>query len=423
MLLAGAFFVLPAVADTGTALRKTDNAATKYYQAFLQLPRLDDEDEQVLYEWDSTAFGKKEKDLLESTWLFTALDFLRRGAELTSCDWGLNVEDGPAMLVGHLMCSRRLARIAFLRGRYRLESGRIEEGLADFRSGYGLAHHVGTDNLEMSRLVQISIESMMVGFAAENLTRDNLGRLDAETLDRLKGFFKDAQKRRPLQPVLRFEKTSLCDYIAKSVMKALVKDLPRREKKELIGIVEREGSTMQTLAKIIRRSAGEEEGIAPARTQDAAKAFGDSKMVSKMLEESNDDPAEAVAKMFLQFEECFEKLVHVADSDPEEVLRIEKQMLEVSNPLVTALLGVHARLRFEEAKIQTKYAMLEAGVLIMMEGPQAVSKVRDPYGDGQFEYRKLDKGFELVSDLKHRPDSAGRRAPVVLAIGAPEKER
>ncbi len=44
-----------------------------------------------------------------------------------------------------------------------------------------------------------------------------------------------------------------------------------------------------------------------------------------------------------------------------------------------------------------KMAMLEAALAARLEGPQAVTRVANPYTGEPFEYRKTEHGFELRS--------------------------
>ena len=58
-------------------------------------------------------------------------------------------------------------------------------------------------------------------------------------------------------------------------------------------------------------------------------------------------------------------------------------------------------------------AMLLASVAVVESGPEALKDIKDPFGDGPFEHRALDKGFELQSKLTYE----GK--PVTLTIGQP----
>ena len=60
-------------------------------------------------------------------------------------------------------------------------------------------------------------------------------------------------------------------------------------------------------------------------------------------------------------------------------------------------------------------AMLLAAVAVSSEGPEKLKDIPDPFGNGPFEYRTLDSGYELKSKL------VVDDKPVTLTIGAKSK--
>ena len=68
-----------------------ENAALQYWQSFALLPRLDEEQEQILKDWRAP-IDVATRELLEES--RTALMYIRRAAQLRHCDWGLDYRDG-----------------------------------------------------------------------------------------------------------------------------------------------------------------------------------------------------------------------------------------------------------------------------------------------------------------------------------------
>ena len=62
-------------------------------------------------------------------------------------------------------------------------------------------------------------------------------------------------------------------------------------------------------------------------------------------------------------------------------------------------------------RAEARMAMLLAAISVVEGGPDKLADIRDPFGEGPFEYRKLDAGFELSSKLQQD----GK--PVTLLIG------
>jgi hypothetical protein len=66
-------------------------------------------------------------------------------------------------------------------------------------------------------------------------------------------------------------------------------------------------------------------------------------------------------------------------------------------------------------RAETRMAMLLAAIAVLESGPEKLAGIKDPFGDGPFNYRKLEKGFELSSKLEDK----GK--PVTLTVGVKKK--
>jgi hypothetical protein len=65
----------------------------------------------------------------------------------------------------------------------------------------------------------------------------------------------------------------------------------------------------------------------------------------------------------------------------------------------------------KERRSQARVALLLAAIAVAEGGPERLKDIDDPFGDGPFEYQKLDNGFELKSQLKFEGQ------PVTLRVG------
>src|SRR4030095_9982581 len=68
-----------------------------------------------------------------------------------------------------------------------------------------------------------------------------------------------------------------------------------------------------------------------------------------------------------------------------------------SRVFAMTLVPVVNPLRVPTAQLEAHEAMLRTAAETAANGEPAVSKSRDPFGTGPFEYRKLPRGFELTS--------------------------
>ena len=56
--------------------------------------------------------------------------------------------------------------------------------------------------------------------------------------------------------------------------------------------------------------------------------------------------------------------------------------------------------RAKEQRHEARLAMLLAGIAVAESGPEKLKNLKDPFGNGPFEYHQTGNGFELQSQLK-----------------------
>lgn len=123
--------------------------------------------------WDQDLLGA----YLESNG--TALRELERGSRLPECNFGLDYEDGAAMLLVHLASARKIAKLNVLHARQHLAQGRPSEAIEAFLVGFRFADHVWRDGTLITALVARAISKLTIRplfLAIEQ------GGLDAEAL-------------------------------------------------------------------------------------------------------------------------------------------------------------------------------------------------------------------------------------------------
>jgi len=90
----------------------------------------------------------------------------------------------------------------------------------------------------------------------------------------------------------------------------------------------------------------------------------------------------------------------------------ELSKAQSANPWVGIIAPQFKKMRELTAASETKRALLDAAILIVRDGEQAVAKTADPFGQGPFTYRQgPGKGFELEGKLRYRDQ------PVRLVVG------
>jgi hypothetical protein len=366
---------VPAAAQSPDA--KSDlgaNAALKYWQAFAVLPRLDKDQEKLLEEGNRSPLDAAALKLIDSS--EKSRMYLHRGAKLPRCDWSLDYEDGVNLLLPHLTKARTLARLTLLHARYAFEQGHSQEGVEDVTAVLVLARQLDPDPSLISALVRTSIEAMAIETLAPYLPR-----LDAAS-------FKALSYRLDNLPVGEtIEKKLLAEN--KYVLGSKIKMLQEADKKK-------EGSWRDALKVIFGVEAGGE-------TPEAIKSIPTLEKAVKLLEDLDPVYTQQAKLAALPREEF--------DAQYPEFMKKAK----TANPLAAACLPDVARFLAVERRNQTQILLLKAAIAVVQGGPEKVKDFKDPFGTGQFEYKALDKGFELKSKLIYRDQ------PVTLVVGAAKK--
>lgn len=91
------------------------------------------------------------------------------------------------------------------------------------------------------------------------------------------------------------------------------------------------------------------------------------------------------------------------------------QKVKATSPMAILILSTNLTIA-SERRNQAQIALFKAAIAVVQNGPDKLKDIRDPFGDGPFEYRVLDKGFELKSKLLFNGQ------PVMLTIGNATKE-
>jgi len=146
----------------------SQNAALRYWAAFVYLPTHGDERLELLREWDTIDI-EAAREQLEVSIGTDSLDYLHWASELDQCVWAINRDAGPYALMPHLSHSRVLAQLGLLRARVRLHDGDSMGAAEDIVAVMKLGRAFDSDLILISSLVGMSIESKAVEWVAANL--------------------------------------------------------------------------------------------------------------------------------------------------------------------------------------------------------------------------------------------------------------
>jgi hypothetical protein len=92
-----------------------------------------------------------------------------------------------------------------------------------------------------------------------------------------------------------------------------------------------------------------------------------------------------------------------------------KKKTKADHPLAGYFLTTPDTILAAQHRNQARMELLKAASAVVRGGPEALKSIKDPFGDGPFEYRPMDKGFELRSNLLFHDQ------PVTLTVGRAKK--
>lgn len=341
------------------------NAALKYWHAFAFIPEYDEPQKEIIWNWHNVAFDKAAVEVIrKGDW---SLTYLHRGAALPQCVWGLDIEaDGAECYFPYLGKARQLARLAFLRGRYRFENGDEDGGIADALAVLKLARDAGRDQLLVSFLVRTSIEDDNHNPTAVHLLASYLPTLSPDGLRKLKaglealpapGSVKEAWVRD-----LRIYVTSFRELVAGM-------EGSEHLSTEFGRLVHGLDMTIDVDAMIAAQG-----GTAAGLLAGVDEAAGHIEQASHLFDLPREEAyAEATA------------------------LRAKAK---AAAPLVAELVPDPKLFIYRDARVRVRQAALRAAIDVLREGPKAVNGTQDPCGDGPFSYKPLPNGgFTLISAL------------------------
>lgn len=343
-----------------------DNAALQYWQGFAELPVLDPAEQKALENCENIGLDGAADALLDKA--RPSLMYLHRGERLQRCAWGLDYKDGPNLLMPHLGKARALARFAVLHMRQQLTRHQWHAGAEDTLALLRFARHVGVDPVLIARIVDTGIEFLTIEQLAPFLPD-----MDAPSLKLLADGLATLAPAATLQSCIIDDRRFTAEPLAQRLQQAaLAKD--SRLKDILDAFVDPQSSTR--LTKELETTAH-----AAACSRDFPRLYDEILAMSEL-------PSAEFAKQYRDFENAIAR-----------------------NPLALGMLPNLQGLRAAFDRQQTRMELLRAAIAVVQGGSERVKDVKDPFGDGPFQFRGLDHGFVLTSKLVYRGE------PVSLTFG------
>jgi hypothetical protein len=357
---------------SGARAEKEANAAEHYQKAFLLLPELTEEENQLLDSLPAAPFNEVGSRLIERC--ERALGAMTRAAALEKCDWRHDFAKGiDDRFMTPLMKTRQLAKLTCLRAGYSLQHKAEIAPIDDLTATVRMGRHVGKNGPFMATLVQLAIENSVIHVVAAYLPQQN-----AKTAKALGAFLNGLPKDNALNGGLKGEKHYILQFFPTQ--------LRNKNSDEAFDLLRRSGYSDEEI-RVIRKIIGSD--------------------VEKLLK---------LIDGAAQLCDDVAKISALPRSEFMAALSALKKNAQHNNPIAGSVIPSIEGVRYACDRTEVLFAMLQAAIAVSLQGTDELKRIKDPFGDGPFEYRSFGGGFELRSNL-HEKD----RGPAILTVGVETK--
>jgi hypothetical protein len=209
------------------------NAALIYWQSFALMPGLTGDERQRIAVAASTLSHELPEDLVPILEQYNiALDQLQRATTVAHCDWDLDTDDGPLMLLTHLQKARELSFAVSLVAKKRFESGDIQGGIDLLHATMKLARDASRPPLLISFLVGTVIERNAIDVLAQFLQE-----MSAEEHERIREMMRSLPASPSFVDCMHCEKQMLAPWLERRIEAAMVDLQPGNNASDVVAAV------------------------------------------------------------------------------------------------------------------------------------------------------------------------------------------
>jgi len=370
---------ITAVAAANPPSTAPTNPALVYWQAFSQLPIPLPPDEQKIYDNPRTV-PVDDKYAALAKRFDPAFRLARRAVAMNGhADWGVDMADGPEALLPHLAKAKAVALAAAFRARYFVAHGKPRDAAQDLVAALVLGRHCASDNILISTLVSIAIDSIVGNSVAELYFG-----LDAESAGMILAGLDASPPAASIRDCIDKGERSFGAWFRQQF-----EQIRTREGGD-------EARSLQGIRELIARTMREEK---------------DYTVADRMLQEVG-GTTEGLLNAINALNATYDEMVSLAERPyPESGPAIQAffERVEASkNPFVHELMPALKSTREKEFRAQARITLLRAGLIRRIQGEDAMRGISDPFGSGPLRYRRVtfqneDRGFELSSELATQP--------------------
>lgn len=359
---------------------RTDiNPALLYWQAFAVMPDLPDPDQKYLFETDWRTRPMDERAGQLAAKYDSTFRLLRQAVVAkVPCDWGIDMTQGPYALLPHLAKAKRCAQAATLRGRWAVQNNRQEAAREDLAAAFVMGRNLARDQVLISALVQIAIESILTGHVTQQWAV-----LRTETIGALLNDFDHAPARRTMAECMRTEKAALYEWLLHKV-ESIRAEYPNNEQ-----------AALTVIASMLSDIASEDSQKRSTLGADVLEATGHS--VARLV---------ASVQELAPFYDELEKVMALPYAEFQPALdNVNSRVAAHPNLILHEFFPAVLKVRLKEFRVIARFALLRAAYQRRLDPVGGLARVTDPFGSGPFEYSRfklegVDRGFKLQSELR-----------------------
>jgi hypothetical protein len=374
----GLLIIMGAIAGASAENYRTDiNPALRYWEAIMMAQNIPqaDRDQLRTNDWRSQPLPPKLGELVSG--YDNEFRLLRAAAHAqVPCDWGLDLTEGPDLLLPHLAHAKWLCQVARLRMMWDLQNGRQAEARDDLLAALALGRNLPQDGTLISVLVQIAIENILISTIAENYYQ-----FSPDTLKQIEDGFEAAPVRGTAAHAVATGERSFYKWFVRHVEEARAQH-PGDE-----------AATMTSIRATFDRVFGPNEGGT------------NSDRVEQLLQASG-ETSEGILKLLAGLPPMYDRAVAIMSLPLSEydaaASRFSLEIKNSSNPFIGELFPALSKARSKEFATLEKLAMLRAAVEYKSRGDAGFNSVTDPAARGpfvseRFVFEGVDRGFKLKS--------------------------
>lgn len=369
-----------AIASLSTPVRAEANAnpALLYWQAFGVMPNLSESERKI--------FDHRRTVPVDEAYAAVARQYdsvfrlVRKATALQGpADWGIDLSEGPEVLLPHLAKAKAVALAAQFRMRYFVAQGQAGEAVQDALGALALGRQLGADSILISALVQIAIDSIVFNAVAENYHG-----LDAAAAGQLLVGIDALPKPVTISECIDKGERSFGRWFSARIETARASSGGD------------EAKALAIIRELMARNVREEKDYAFA-DQLIKDAGGTTESLLKAAVDLNGYYDELVAVT---------KLPYGSNAAAEDAFF--ERVQTGANPLARELLPALKKAREKEFRAEARTALVRAGLLARQRGEAGWKSVADPFGSGPFAFTRFafqgkDRGFQLASALASDP--------------------